>query len=172
MRKQGLWLRLFAVPTDRHTLFKLAHTGPWEWNYFQGALLLRYWVSCPLWNAPEIDCVCLCKIHTPFFNYYHMTPARQTYNIKIKSKSNKRRRKGELIGAVVAGICCPGLVSVRSGLQRTALAAWNVSLYTVQSCLLPVVKLCLWGLAASTLTGDLLPYLGKSVCTLVGSSNG
>lgn len=61
-----------------------------------------------------------------------------------------------------------GLVSVRTGLQRAALAAWNVSLYTVQSCLLPVVKLCLWGLAALTLARDLLPYLGKACARLWG----
>lgn len=102
-------------------------------------------------------CVCVRSTHFFFCYYHHMNPTRQTCKIRIKSKPNKR---------FVAG--CAGLVNVRSGLQRASLAAWNVSLYTVQSCLLPVVKLCLWGLAASTLAGDLLPYLGKACACLWG----
>lgn len=83
------------VPTDRYTLFRLTHTGLWEWNYFQGALLLRYWVSCPLWNAPEIDSVCVCvrSAQLFFFNYYHMNPTRQTCRIKIKSKIQQKKKK-------------------------------------------------------------------------------
>lgn len=86
----------------------------------------------------------------------------------MKLKSSTTKEKQEIGFVCVARKCSAGLVSVRCGLQRAALAAWNVSLYTVQSCLLPVVKLCLWGLAASTLAGDLLPYLGKACVRLWG----
>lgn len=82
----------WSVPTNRYTLFQLAHTGPWDWNYFQGALLLRYWVSCPLWNAPEIDSVCVCGRSTHLFL---STNTRKQWGEQLKSSQNlKKKKKG------------------------------------------------------------------------------